>query len=322
MGMPIVLILGIIFFSLILLKATDLLVVHLKALAEKTHLGDYLLSTVIVGLATSLPELTVAVTSSLAGAPNLAMGNAIGSNIANLSLVAGLAALVGGSIAVRNHSYSSDLIHAFMAGLAPLFLLMDNVLSRVDGLILISLYGFYNYFILRDRNKEMLAEERTNVFSLIVSRLRNNGSGKHIMLIFLSLALLLFSGDMMVKFAIQLSDVMHIPVLLVGIFFITFGTILPELIVEFKAIRQRETALFMGNVLGTIVANGTLIVGITALIAPITIQAFNEYIIATVFFLSTFTFFYFFIKTKSRLDRWEGFVLLATYAIFAVLEFM
>ena len=103
---------------------------------------------------------------------------------------------------------------------------------------------------------------------------------------------------------------------------ITFGTTLPELIVEFKAIRQHETALFMGNVLGTIVANGTLIVGITALIAPITIQAFNEYIIATVFFLSTFTFFYFFIKTKSRLDRWEGFVLLATYAIFAVLEFM
>src|SRR3989344_2519401 len=68
--MPFVLIAGIIFFSLILLKATDLLVVHLKALAEKTHLGDYLLSTVIVGLATSLPELTVAVTSSLAGAPN------------------------------------------------------------------------------------------------------------------------------------------------------------------------------------------------------------------------------------------------------------
>lgn len=320
--MPVVLIAGIVFFSLILLKATDLLVVHLKALAEKTHLGGYFLSTVIVGLATSFPELTVAVTSSLSGAPNLALGNAIGSNIANLSLVAGLAALVAGSIAVRNHSYSSDLIHAFMAGLAPLFLLMDNVLSRVDGLILISLYGFYNYFILRERNKEMLEEERSNVFSFIVRRLRNNGSGKHIMFIFLSLALLLFSGDMMVKFAIQLSDVMQIPVLLVGIFFITFGTTLPELLVEYKAIRRRDTSLFMGNVLGTIVANGTLVVGITALIAPITIQAFNEYILATVFFLSMFTFFYFFIKTKSRLDRWEGFVLLATYAIFAVLEFM
>src|SRR3989338_5250418 len=119
--MPFVRIAGIIFFSLILLKAADLLVVHLKALAEKTHLGAYLLSPVIVGLATSLPELTVAVTGSLAGEPNLAMGNAIGSNIANLSLVAGLAALVGGSIAVRNHSYSSDLIHAFMAGAAAVF---------------------------------------------------------------------------------------------------------------------------------------------------------------------------------------------------------
>ena len=313
---------GIALFSLVLIKSTDVLVFHLKELARKTNLGGYFLSALIVGLATSLPELSVGITSALSGIPHIALGNAIGSNITNLSLIAGGAALVSGSIRIHNHSYGRDLLYAFLAGLAPLFLLMDNVLSRVDGLILITLYGFYHYFLLKKRIDEMDGTERGGVFIHVFNKLRHNGSARHLAIVFVGVALILFSGGMIVRFGIAISDSMNISMLLVGIVFISLGTTLPEFVVNVKAIRRREATLFMGNILGTIIANGTLVVGITALLSPITVRAISDYLIATIFYISIFIFFYFFVRTREKLQRWEGGLLVWLYILFVTIEFL
>jgi len=315
-------VIGIGIFSLVLIKATDVLVKHLKVLAHKTELGGFFLSTLIVGLATSLPEISVGVTAALNGVPNIAMGNSIGSNIANLSIIAGGAALVGGRLRIENHSYGRDLIHAFLAGAAPLFLLMDNALSRVDALILIALYGFYNYLILKKRTTEIVEHAQHGVLHVVFSKIRHEKTGKHFALVFLSIAIVLFSADMIVRFGTSIAEGLDISVLLVGIVFVAIGTSLPEFVVELKAIREGSTSLYLGNLLGSVVANGTLVVGITALISPITIRAFTDYLLATVFFLSIFTFFYFFVQTHQRLARWEGALLVMVYVLFVLLEFM
>lgn len=319
MFLPVV---GIAFFSLVLIKSTDILVHNLKKLSQKTQLGGYFLSALIVGLATSLPELSVGITSALSGIPNMALGNAIGSNIANLSLIAGGAALVSGSIRIHNHSYGRDLLYAFLAGLAPLFLLMDNGLSRVDGLILIAVYGFYHYFLLKKRIDDMDDVENGGIFRQVFEKLRTNGSGRHLLLVLVSVGLILFSGSMIVKSGIALSDSLHISALLVGIVFISLGTTLPEFVVNIKAIRRKEASLFMGNILGTIIANGTLVVGITAILSPLTIRAISDYLVASVFYISIFIFFYFFVRTRERLQRWEGGTLVALYILFVLLEFI
>lgn len=305
-----------------LIKATDILVFHLKALARKTELGGFFLTSIVVGLATSLPEILVGITSALEGQPNISLGNVIGSNIADLSLVAGLAAFLGGSLNIRGKSHTTDFIHAFMAGIAPFILLLDHNLSRVDGFILIALYGFYNFLILRERNKEMTEQEDGGFIAGLLRKIRRNHTGRNFRYVFLGLAMMLFAADMIVKIGLKISEGIGIPVLLVGLFLVAVGTSLPELAFELKAVRRKESAMFVGNLLGSVVANGTLVIGLTAVIYPIEIRAFSEYTTASLFFIAVCSFFYFFIRSKQRLERWEGFVLLAIYILFIFLELM
>src|SRR4030042_5377689 len=91
----------VLFFSIVLIKATDLLIVNLKGFSKVSKMGDFVVTTLLLALATSLPELFVGILSALQGEPSLSLGNVIGANIANLTIVIGAAALVGGSLAVR-----------------------------------------------------------------------------------------------------------------------------------------------------------------------------------------------------------------------------
>lgn len=311
-------------FSLLLIKATDILVVNLKSFADRTGLGKFAATTFILALATSLPELFVGVTAALEGNPNLSLGNILGSNIADLSLVIGGAALIGGTVGVKGRFINRDAFYAFLAGAAPMVLLFDKKLTRVDGLILLAIYGFYNVWVLRERAKE-LAEgrgEEEGFVRRLIRKINHRGARTELAWIFLGVALLLFSADMIVRMATSLANGLNLPVLLVGLFLVAVGTSLPELAFEMKAVRDGETEMVFGDLLGSVVANGTMIIGLTAIIAPIQIAAFDEYLLATLAFVIIFGVFYLFIRTKKKLERWEGAVLLVIYLVFILAEFM
>jgi len=122
------------FFAFLLVKATDILIVNFRALSLKTKLGKFALTSLILGLATSLPELFVGLSSAFNNQPILSLGNIIGANIANLSLVLGGAALVVGLINIKEGFIRRDIFYAFLAASAPMILLFDKFLSRIDGL--------------------------------------------------------------------------------------------------------------------------------------------------------------------------------------------
>ena len=313
------------FFSGILVKATDILIVNLKGLAEKTSLGKFAISSFLIALGTSLPELIVGLTAALEKQPSLSLGNVIGANIANLSLVVGGAALVGGAVTVRGVFVRRDIFYAFLAGAAPMVLLFDKTLTRVDGLILLFVYGFYNTWVFYERRKTMAVVtsqlEKEGFIHRLIRRLNHRGTRREIGWIFLGLALLLFAGEMIVRLSKQLAIIFNLPLLLVGLLVVSVGTTLPEIIFELKAVRQHQPDMVFGNLLGSIVANGTLVIGLVAFISPFRIQAFNEYLLATMAFLIIFAAFYFFIHTKHRLERREGALLLVFYLAFALIEF-
>lgn len=311
------------FFFLLLIKAADILVINLKGLAKTTHLGQFALTGLLMALTTSLPEVFVGITSALEGKPQLSLGNIIGANIANLSLVVGGAALAGGTIAIRGNFLRKDVFYAFLAGAAPMVLLFDKQLGRVDGLILILLYGLYCAWVLSGRKKEIqqLPGDNNEEFVWrLIRRFNTKGSRKELGWIFLGVILLLFSADMIVSLAQGIAVILNLPLLLVGIFIISVGTTLPELIFELKAIRQHHPTMVFGNLLGSVVANGTLIIGLVALISPIKAINFGEYLIATMAFVLIFGAFYLFIRTKYQLERWEGAILIGLYFVFIVVE--
>lgn len=313
-------------FSFLLIKATDIVVANLKGFSEATHLGQFAITSFLLALATSLPELFVGLTSALEGKPNLSLGNILGSNIANLSLVVGGAALIGGSLTVKGIFLRRDVFYAFLAGAAPMILLFDKNLSRVDGLILLALYGFYNIWVFTEHYREMVAsgkEASKGFVRRLIRRINHRGEAKaELAWIFLGLVLLIFSADMLVRLASQLAISLNLPLLLIGLFLVAVGTSLPELAFSLKAIKEKQPEMFFGDLLGSIVANGTLIIGLTALISPLRIRAFEEYLLATIAFVFIFGAFYLFIRTKKKLERWEGAFLLGFYLAFVVSEFI
>jgi len=311
------------FFSFLLIKSTDILLVNLKRLSSRTRLGEFAITGFLIALATSLPELFVGINSALEGVPSLSLGNIIGSNIANLSLVIGGAALLGGSLKVKGCFVRRDIFYAFLAGSAPMVLLADRYLSRIDGVILLALYGFYNFSVFAAQKKKTIKDEKgERVIHWILRRLNHNGESKDIAWIFLGVALLIFSANMLVRMATSLGTFLGLPVLLIGLFLVAIGTSLPELAFQLKAIRRQQPQMALGDLLGSIVANGTLIIGITALLAPIRIVAFSEYLLATLAYVLIFGLFYFFIRTKQKLERWEGAVLIFVYLVFIFAEFL
>ena len=306
-------------FCFLLVKATDILIINFKALSQKTHLRKFALTGLILGLATSLPEFFVGLSSAFEGKSILSLGNIIGANIANLSLVIGGAALIGGTVAVHGTFLRRDIFYAFLAATSPMLLLSDKILTRIDGLILLFLYIFYQIAVFSEQPD--IEERQEDKPARLLRKLEYRGTKKELGWIFLGIALLLFSADALVRLAVKFAVAFNFPLLLVGLLIISLGTTLPELVFEIEAIHKRQSNMALGNLLGSIVANGTLIIGLVALISPIRMQSLNSYLLSTMAFLLIFGLFYLFIRTKQRLDRWEGILLLLIYLVFVIIQF-
>ncbi len=318
--MLIVYLLLLLFFSFLLIKSTEILIQALNRLSKISKIGKFAITSFLLALATSLPELFVGITAALEKQSSLALGSILGSNIADISLVIGGAAIVGGSIGVVGNFLKKDILYAFLAGFFPLVLLFDGKLSRVEGLLLLLVYGIYNYTVLFKRKVKKYTTGQ--MAKKILVRLNHKGTEKQLAWVFLGAALLVFSADGLVKVAGLLAQSFKAPAFIVGLFLVGMGTSLPELSFEIKAIRKREVGMVFGDLLGSITANSTLILGIVALINPIVLEAgFKPYLWATVAYIIIFSLFWLFVKTKRRLERWEGVLLLLLYFLFILFEF-
>jgi len=309
-------------FCFLLIKATDIVLVNLKSLSAKTRAGAFALSGLIAALGTSFPELFVSFVAALQGNSNLALGTVIGSNIANLSVIIGGAALVGGSIGVKGNFLKTDIFWVFLIGSAPMLLLFDKNLSRLDGIILLSLYVFYQLAVFGERHRQLSVAEEEGFIQRLIRKLNHRTTRKELGWVILGIALLLFSAEMLVEVATRLALSLKIPVLLVGLILVAIGTSLPELAFSVGAIKKQQSEMVYGNLLGSVVANATLILGLAVLISPLQVQAFAQYLLATMGFVVVFGAFYFFTRTKHRLERWEGAFLVGFYLAFVFSEFL
>ncbi len=309
--------------AFILIKASNIVVKGLNRLSKTAHWRKFGIAAVILALSTSLPELSVGIITAINKTPALSLGNVVGSNVANISLVMGGAALMSGSVAVIGSYLKRDFILAFLAGSLPLLLLMDGKLGRVDGVILLSAYGYYLFSVVHKKHVKAMRTDKEGLMGRFLRKFEVLGKSsvrKSMVQVMLGLGLLLFSGQVIVRLGIQVAEDLHMPVLLVGLFIVAVGTSLPELVLATKAIAEKEVALVFGNLLGSTVANSTLIIGLVAVLSPIEIVAVRSYFLATIAYIILFWLFWLFTKTKKRLDRWEGALLLVGYLLFLGLE--
>lgn len=319
------LILLLILFSFILIKSADFVVIALRRISRQTKTGVFALSAIILAIGTSFPELFVGITSAIEKSPNLTLGVVFGSNIANILLVAGFAAFLHGKVLVHGDFLKRDVWIALAAGVLPIILVLDGRLGRVDGLVLLAAYGAYASSFFRRRYLEIAEEHKEEAFFYRFLRRFNHINSrqtKEFGRLFVGIALLLLSADMIVKLSEQLASVANIPIFLVGLIILAIGTSLPELAFSFRSLEDHEPSMFFGNLLGSTIANSTLVIGATTVISPIHLQAVGEYLIAMATFVTGFLLFWLFIRSKHRLDRWEAFSLLLLYFIFIVVTLL
>jgi cation:H+ antiporter len=199
----------------------------------------------------------------------------------------------------------------------------DGILGRVDGLILLFVYAAYTAGFFKDKFAEITNEHSQESFFYRFLREINHidfDITKEYGKLFLGLALMLFSSQQIIGASEKLAVAIGIPVFVVGLIILAIGTSLPELIFSIKSIKEREPKMFFGNLLGSTIANSTLIVGLTAVISPINIVSFGDYRNAIITFVIIFITFWIFIRSKHRLDRMEGLILVLMYLVFIVLE--
>ena len=300
-----------VFCALLLIKAVNVFIDSTTKIAQYFKISGYTISFLLVALATSLPEVVVAVTSSVAKKSLLSYGDAMGSNIALITLVISLPILLGKSIATRSVLHSKDIYYATFFAFLPALLSIDGDIKRSDGIILIIAYiAYLSSVIKRSRGVERILQQFDNI-----NILKSAG------LFALSLSLLLISSRGIVLGAINLSVQMGWALSFVGLTIIALGTSLPEIAFVISSEAKDNQREILGDIVGSVVANSTLILGLASIIYPIRLT-YSSIGSSTILFLTiSLLLFLKFTISKQRLEKFEALILISVYVLFILTEY-
>ncbi|OHA10195.1 MAG: hypothetical protein A3A44_01195 [Candidatus Sungbacteria bacterium RIFCSPLOWO2_01_FULL_60_25] len=246
-----------------LFASGGMLVRALTAIGRMVHVSEFALAALLVAIATSLPEFFVGISSALSGVPSLSLGDLIGANVLNLTVILGIGILLSGGIAFDRSMRISDFLAALAVAVLPIILALDRVISRTDGIILLlACIVYFAVLLAFDREPS----EVNNVASPAAERIFRE-SIRFVVGAFL----LIVSSAIMVTLAAEGAIAFRLPILFVGIL-VAFGTTLPELVFAVMAARIRHGAMSLGNAVGTVAVNIGGILGFIALLRPIAIS--------------------------------------------------
>jgi len=296
----------------LLIKGADWLVTGSTSIARKYGVSELIIGLTVVGFGTSMPELIVNVIASINGdTGEIVIGNIIGSNIFNLFFIIGIAGLIT-PLAVQGSTIRKEIPISLAAVVLLMILANDNllykadkdVIGRIDGLLLLILFGGFMLYIF----KSMRADRHPN-FEISTTK----SSSKVFLLVVVGLASLIIGGNLMVDTAVKIAEALNVSDQLIGLTIVSAGTSLPELATSLVAARKGNTDLAVGNIIGSNIFNILFILGASALIRPVNYNlAFNldgiVLVLGTMFLLVTM-----FTGEKRKVDRWEATVLLTCY---------
>lgn len=300
-----------ILFLLVLVKFADYAIKYSSKIAKALHMQEFIVSFFIIAVVSVLPEATISIMSAIKGDSQLGLGTLLGSNVADLTLVFGIVALFSsGGIKVKSKILQDNFLYLILL-FFPLLLGFDGKLSRLDGVILIAIGLFFFFKIYRESKK----------FSRKFTEAKKEPFTKSLILLLLSLAVILVSAFFTVKYAENFASDIKIPAMLIGVTVLALGTCLPELAFSVKAIRKNKDQLALGDILGTVVTDGTILLGIIAIINPFTYNPYRMYVLGGAVFLAAI-FAFTFMKSEKSIDKKEGLVLIFFYLFFIIMQFL
>lgn len=298
----------------LLIKGADFLVEGATNLAKRFNIPEIVIGLTIVAIGTSMPELVVSATSALDGYSDIAIGNVVGSNIANLFLILGVCSIIKG---LEFKKETKIFENPFTIIVTALLLFLSNngdnlTITRVEGAILLGLCVlFIGYNIIMAKKGNQFDEtviELTEVNKISMP--------KTIAFILLGIVGLKIGGDLVVNNARKIALAIGITEKLISLTIVAFSTSLPELITSITATRKGETDMAIGNIIGSQIFNILLIIGVSAVLSPIHYSvSYNKDIILLLMGTIVFAL-YPFTGVKDKMTRKNGIFFVLIYAIY------
>jgi len=275
-----------------------------SGIAKKFGVSQFVIGLTIVALGTSAPEMVVSFISSFEGNSTIAVGNIVGSNIFNTALILGLTAVIL-PMSITRQNIKTDI--PFNIGVTFLLLLFGiNGLSRIDGIIFLILFAWYIYYSFKYSSREESKEKNETERSLFISIIMTIGG----------LAGLIFGGNWFVDGAKEVAALAGLSDKFIAITILSTGTSLPELATSVVAALKGNDRMALGNILGSNTFNILLILGGSSLINPIAMDSISWIDLGMVLACSIALFVCAFTNKKNKIDRLEGFILLAMEAAY------
>jgi cation:H+ antiporter len=292
----------------VLVRGADIFLSRAKLIGASFGLSHFVIGILIVAFGTSLPELASSVSAVLKGATEIVVANVIGSNITNILLIVGLLATITGRIAVDHTLVKTELPIFFIATTLFVMTISDGMVDRLEATLLLGTFIMYLWYLLIEtRNDRTLSDSPHR---------RKRVTYDVVCYALLGLCGLLLGAHYTVEMTVNLATALHIPLGLVTIGAIAIGTSLPELFVSLRAMHNGEVELAIGNIFGSNAFNLLVVVGIPALIAPLSGEAA---ILAVGLPILIGASAIFFVTGLSRqIMRWEGMMMLLFFVFFLI----
>ena len=307
----------------LLIKGADFLVDGASEIAKRFHIPEIVIGLTIVAIGTSMPELVVSVTSALEGHSDLAIGNVVGSNIANMFLILGVCSIIKPLI-FKKETRIFEIPFTIFATILLFFLCINgsgeqiNIITREEGIILLVfcvLFIIYN-LIMAKKGEEFDKENR--ILEIRTEENEKVPLWESLFGIIIGIVGLKLGGDLVVNNSVEIAQILGISEKLISLTIVAFSTSLPELITSIAATKKGETDMAIGNILGSQLFNILLIIGVSAALKPICYSKnYNSNIILLIvgsIMLGLFPF----IGKKNEMTRVNGISFVLIYIIYLI----
>ncbi|OZT78685.1 calcium/sodium antiporter [Salinicoccus roseus] len=301
----------------LLIKGADYFVEGASNIAVKLNVSPLLVGLTIVALGTSSPEATVAILAALEGSPGVVLGNVIGSNIVNITVVIGLTALIA-PLTVQSETVRKEIPFAMLAAIVLMILMADvalqgagaNIINRGDGIIILLFFSVFLYYVF-----EMARKNRSSTVEKVDA---DTGESwlKNILFTIGGLIAIIIGGEMVVSSATEIALSLGMSEALVGLTIVAIGTSLPEIMTSVTAALKGKGDMAIGNVVGSNIFNIFFVTGTASTVAPIAAESklfFDGWVMVGLTVLLLI-----FSRTDFKIGRKEGAVLLLAYITYLV----
>jgi len=290
----------------LLIKGSDLFIEAAARVAKGFGVSEFLIALVLASVATTLPEVTVSALAALRGSSDIALGNAIGSALANIALILGVASMIF-PLDVDETSWKHSVFLVAITAYVSL-LMLDGTIGRLDGLSLILIYLGFLYYLYREHmSLEPIEAERGN-------------PKRDVLILFGSGLLVVVGAKLVVNSAVEIARAAGISEVVIGLTLVSIGTSLPEFTNAVMAAIKRLPNISVGNIIGADILDILMVIGIASLIRPIKVdpKILHRTVPLTLLVMLILTFS---LKRNNRVGRKTGLVFLSLYALFLYLSF-